>query len=164
MTMFRLFVSTFWLLSFVLFSTLAWAQDVPPILSPSADALGLLTSAGFAIAVVALLRKRWPSIDGWWVTAIYVGLTILGAVLAHFSDRIPVEVWTTIKAIAVIVTGQGGVTLWQQVAGKGSKTTNVKVVPSDPVVNTKPATADDLADAVLANLNCDTKPGEAPQG
>ncbi|MFA4972838.1 MAG: hypothetical protein WC683_09510 [bacterium] len=98
-------------------------------------ALETLGSAAFAATVVALLRKRWPALDGWYVTAIYAALAVAVALLTHYSAALPAEVWTVLQIAAGIVGTQGAITAAQQVAAKASVTNNtIAVTSSDPVI------------------------------
>jgi len=99
-----------------------------------------LASAGFAATLVALLRKRWPSLDGWYVTAVYAALAVAAALLTHYSALIPTEVWRVLQALAGIVATQGAITLTQQIASKGGTAKTIEVVVSDPTIVSKPLT------------------------
>ncbi len=95
--------------------------------------LETLGSAAFAATVVALLRKRWPAINGWYVTGIYAVLAVAVALLTHYSAAIPADVWTVLQIAAGIIGTQGAITGAQQIAAKASVTNNtISVVPSDP--------------------------------
>lgn len=93
------------------------------------DALSTLVSVPFAIAVTALLRKRWPQIDGAAVYAVVLFLTILGAVLGHYRAAIPAEVWTAAGPLIAAVLALGGVTTAQHVAGR------TKVLPTATAID-----------------------------
>jgi len=90
------------------------------------DALATLVSVPFAVAVTAILRKRWPQIDGWGVYAVVLVLTILGAVLGHYRAVIPSEVWTALGPFLAAILALGGVTTAQHVVS-----TNVRRYYSD---------------------------------
>lgn len=89
--------------------------------------LETLVSVPFAVAVTALLRKRWPQIDGWAVYVVVLALTILGAVLGHYRAAIPTEVWTAAGPLLAAVLALGGVTTAQHVAGRTKAPGNVAV-------------------------------------
>lgn len=77
--------------------------------------LSTLVSVPFAVAVTALLRKRWPQIDGAYVALVVLVLTVLGAVLAHYQASIPVEVWTAAGPLLAAVLALGGVQTAQHI-------------------------------------------------
>lgn len=89
------------------------------------EALSTLVSAPFAVAVTALLRKRWPAIDGAYVAVVVLVLTVLGAVLAHYQASIPVEVWTAAGPLLAAVLALGGDTWVSKIAQKSRLTTIV---------------------------------------
>ena len=80
-----------------------------------------LVSVPFAIAVTALLRKRWPAIDGWAVYVVVLVCTILGAVAAHYRAQIPPEVWTAAGPVLAAVLALGGVQTAAHVAAKAKE-------------------------------------------
>jgi len=84
------------------------------------DVVATLVSVPFAIAVTALLRKRWPSIDGAYVYAVVLVLTVIGAVLSYYRASIPVEVWTAAGPLLAAVLALGGVQAAQHVAESGA--------------------------------------------
>jgi disulfide bond formation protein DsbB len=84
------------------------------------DTLTTLASVPFAIAVTALLRKRWPQIDGAYVALVVLVLTVLGAVLGHYHASIPAEVWTAAGPLLAAILALGGVTTAQHVAKPSS--------------------------------------------
>lgn len=94
------------------------------------DAIATLVSVPFAVAVTALLRKRWPQIDGAAVYLVVFALTIIGAVLVHYRAQIPAEVWTAAGPLLAAVLALGGVTTAQHVASSAGVT--VEGVTYDP--------------------------------
>jgi len=84
------------------------------------DIIATLVSVPFAIAVTALLRKRWPSINGAYVYAVVLVLTIVAAVLSYYRAAIPVEVWTAAGPLLAAVLALGGVQAAQHVAESGA--------------------------------------------
>lgn len=82
------------------------------------DTLATIASVPFAIAVTALLRKKWPAIDGAWVYAVVLALAVVSALASHYRAVIPPEVWTAASPLLVAVMALGGVQTAQDVAGK----------------------------------------------
>ena len=79
------------------------------------DIIATLVSAPFAVAVTALLRKRWPQIDGAYVAVVVLALAVLGAVAAHYRALIPPEAWTALGPLLATVLALGGVQTAQHV-------------------------------------------------
>lgn len=79
------------------------------------DIIETLVSVPFAVALTALLRKKWPQIDGWYVHVVVVALSIIGAVLTYYRDVIPQVVWTALTPIMSAILALGGVTTAQHV-------------------------------------------------
>lgn len=84
------------------------------------DTLATLASVPFAIAVTALLRKRWPAIDGLYVPLVVVVLSGLAAVARQYAHAVPDAAWPAIGALLAAVISLGGVTAAQQVAAKST--------------------------------------------
>ncbi len=82
------------------------------------DTLATLASVPFAVAVTALMRKRWPAIDGAYVYLVVLALTALSAALAHYRAQIPAEVWAALGPLLAAVLALGGVQTAQDVARK----------------------------------------------
>lgn len=80
------------------------------------DTITTLASVPFAIAVTALIRKRWPVVDGAYVALVVLACTVASAVLAHYHAAIPVEVWTAAAPVVAAVLALGGVQTAQHVA------------------------------------------------
>lgn len=74
-----------------------------------------LVSVPFAVALTALLRKRWPSIDGLAVYVIVFVLSCIGAVLSHYHAYIPDYVWTALTPVMSAILSLGGVTAAQHI-------------------------------------------------
>jgi disulfide bond formation protein DsbB len=80
------------------------------------EAINTLVSVPFAIAITALLRKRFKQIDGAYVAIVVLALTVLGAVLSHYHEAIPSEVWTAAAPVLAAILALGGVTTAQHIA------------------------------------------------
>jgi putative Ca2+/H+ antiporter (TMEM165/GDT1 family) len=85
------------------------------------EVITTLASVPFAIAITALLRKRWPVIDGAYVALVVLALTVLGAVLSHYHAAIPPEVWTAAAPVLAAILALGGVTTAQHVVNPPSE-------------------------------------------
>jgi len=88
-----------------------------------------LVSVPFAVAVTALVRKRWPQVDGAYVALVVLVLTIAGAVLAHYRDAIPQEVWAAAGPLLAAVLALGGVQTAQHVASRGARNVTIVEAP-----------------------------------
>lgn len=111
--------------------------------------LETIVSVPFAVAVTALVRKRFPQVDGAYVAVVVLILTILGAVLAHYRAAIPPEVWTAAGPLLAAILALGGVQTAQHVAQGGAHRVTIvdgyapresPTVPDRPTV--PPATGD----------------------
>jgi hypothetical protein len=80
------------------------------------DIIATLASVPFAVAVTALIRKRWPVVDGAYVALVVLACTVASAVLAHYRAAIPAEVWTAAAPVLAAVLALGGVQTAQHVA------------------------------------------------
>jgi len=80
------------------------------------DIIDTLASVPFAVAVTALIRKRWPVVDGAYVALVVLACTVASAVLAHYRAAIPAEVWTAAAPVIAAVLALGGVQTAQHVA------------------------------------------------
>ena len=80
------------------------------------DVIATIASVPFAVAVTALIRKRWPVVDGAYVALVVLACTVASAVLAHYRDAIPAEVWTAAAPVIAAVLALGGVQTAQHVA------------------------------------------------
>ena len=80
------------------------------------DIIATLASVPFAIAVTALIRKRWPVVDGAYVALVVLACTVASAVLAYYRAAIPAEVWTAVAPVVAAVLALGGVQTAQHVA------------------------------------------------
>jgi len=89
------------------------------------DVLATLVSVPFAVAVTALVRKRWPQVDGWGVYAVVLLTTIVSAIATHYRASIPAEVWTALAPLLAAILALGGVQTAQTVIAKGASTTFV---------------------------------------
>jgi len=117
--------------------------------------IALIVSPVTASALVALLRRHIPKLDGpYLVPGVVVLLAVVGNVLPVLTGTI-----TTAAILNAIVAGiVGGLTasglvqIGQSAAGKASVTNNtISVVPSDPKLMNR------------ADLERDTKPGDPPK-
>ena len=72
------------------------------------EVITTLVSVPFAVALTAILRKHFPSIDGAYVYAIVLVLTVLGAVLGHYQASIPTEVWVAAGPLLAAILAIGG--------------------------------------------------------
>jgi hypothetical protein len=86
------------------------------------DALATICSAPFAVAVTALLRRRWPAIDGSAVYAVVLSTTVLSAIAAHYRALIPAEVWTALGPVLAAIMALGGVQAAQDIGGRDGAT------------------------------------------
>jgi len=112
------------------------------------EALEILGSLPFAIAVTALLRKRWPQIDGWFVPLVVALTSSVGAIAIFYRDRIPAEVWiavspilTTILAMGTVQTikhATGSASLPQLGMGTGEKSGDAFDASEAPTLNDRP--------------------------
>lgn len=80
--------------------------------------LATLASVPFAAAVTALLRKRWPSIDGGYVAIVVLALTALAGGLGYYAAQVPPVVWALLGPVLAAVLALGGVQTAQDVARK----------------------------------------------
>ena len=84
------------------------------------DLIATLGSIPFAIAVTALLRKRWPAIDGAYVAVVVLACTVAAGLLSYYRASIPTEVWLGLGPIVAAVMSLGGVQAAQSVASKST--------------------------------------------
>lgn len=87
--------------------------------------LETLVSVPFAVAITALLRKKWPWIDGAAVYVVVLVLAVIGAVLTYYRTAIPVEVWTAASPVLVAILALGGMQAASSVAAKASGTNSL---------------------------------------
>ena len=87
------------------------------------DIIETLVSVPFAVAVTALLRKKWPAIDGAYVYVVVLALSIVGAVLTRYHDAIPQYVWTAITPVMSAILSLGGVTAAQHIVSHKANST-----------------------------------------
>jgi hypothetical protein len=139
----RLLLSIITTIALLLVSTLAIAQDAPPVQVPfDATAIAqLIGSAGFAAATTALLRRAWPAIDGLYVWLVAGVLAVGSAVLARHAAQVPPIVSEIAGPIVALIGTVGAVQLAQSIAAKGgtSKTitvTDSTIIPPAPTTPT----------------------------
>lgn len=139
----RLLLSIITTIALLLVSTLALAQDAPPVQVPfDATAIAqLIGSAGFAAATTALLRRAWPAIDGLYVWLVAGVLAVGSAVLARHAAQVPPIVSEIAGPIVALIGTVGAVQLAQSIAAKGgtSKTitvTDSTIIPPAPTTPT----------------------------
>jgi hypothetical protein len=99
-------------------------------------------SAAFAVAVTSLLRRKWPTIDGWAVPVVVAVCTVASAVLAQYAAAIPPLVWTVLGPVVAAVLALGGVQTAQVVAAKGGTAKTISVVAGEPSIVIKPLEID----------------------
>lgn len=119
-------------IALLLVSTLAIAQDAPPVQVPF-DAASLATmigSAWFAAAATALLRKAWPKIDGIYVYCVTGVLLVASSVLARHAGQVPAIVSEIVGPLVALIGVVGTVQLAQQIAAKGGTTKTITVTDS----------------------------------
>ena len=68
-----------------------------------------MISMPFAVAVTALLRKKWPVIDGKYVFLVVAILAIVGSMLTRYSYAVPEDVWIVLSPLLTAVLAIGGV-------------------------------------------------------
>ena len=73
------------------------------------EVINTLVSMPFAVAVTALLRKRWPVIDGAYVYLVVAALAIIGSLLTRYSYAVPEDVWLVLSPLLTAVLAIGGV-------------------------------------------------------
>jgi len=92
----------------------------------STDVVAMVCSAPFAGAITALLRKRYPQIDGWWVVVVVALLSTVGAVLGYYRSAIPEAVWVAASPALLTLLTMGTAQGAAHVASKAvSKTIQV---------------------------------------
>lgn len=160
--MLRLTLSSLVLVTIILRSAIASAQDFPSVAVPF-DGIAvsqLLGSAIFAASCIAILRKAWPAIDGVWVYVVGSVPAIGAAVLARHAAEIQPWVWEIVGPITVLVTTFGGYQGLSRIAEKGGtrKTGNVTPLDSAPldVIPPPPKVP------TITELERDTKPSDPP--
>ena len=79
-----------------------------------------IVSVPFAVAITAILRKKWPSIDGAYVYLVVLLLTIIGAVLGHYQAHIPTEVWVAAGPLLATILSVGAMTAGQHLVNPPS--------------------------------------------
>jgi hypothetical protein len=79
------------------------------------EVLTTLVSMPFAVAVTALLRKRWPVIDGVYVYLVVAVLAIIGSLLTRYSYAVPEDVWIVLSPLLTAVLAVGGVQAAQHI-------------------------------------------------
>ena len=119
-------------------------------------ALTTLASIPFATAVCALIKRRWPAVTGGITPCVMLACTALAAVLGHYSAQIPAYAWEYAGPILAAVVAMG----LHQTATAAIDRANPAAPEPPPTIAARPATADELADAVLASL--DRTPPPAP--
>lgn len=73
------------------------------------EVISTIVSMPFAVAVTALLRKRWPVIDGAYVYLVVAILAIIGSLLTRYSYAVPEDVWIVLSPLLTAVLAIGGV-------------------------------------------------------
>jgi hypothetical protein len=81
-------------------------------------AIETLRSIPFAVAVTALIRKRWQQVDGAYVAVVVFVFAVLGAVLLHYRAFIPGEIWVALGPVLATILGMGTVQTLSHVASK----------------------------------------------
>jgi hypothetical protein len=124
----------------------ALAQEVvtPPVPFDGTSLAQLLGSGVFAIAVTALMRRAWPSIDGLWNWLVVGVLSIGSTVLLRHAASIPPIVWEIGGPLAALLFAVGWRENDAQVAKKAKSVTIVaprdpEVTVGDPVIKPAPA-------------------------
>jgi|GEM_PF-6473031 len=94
-----------------------------------------ITSAAFAVALTALIRRQWPQVTGWITPAVVLVLTIAGGLLGQYGAAIPPLVWIVVGPVVAAVLALGGVQVAQDTAKKGqtpAETNALDVIPPAP--------------------------------
>jgi hypothetical protein len=128
----RLLLSIITTIALLLVSTLAIAQDAPPVQVPfdATTIAQLIGSAGFAAATTALLRRAWPAIDGLYVWLVAGVLAVGSAVLARHAAQVPPIVSEIAGPIVALIGTVGAVQLAQSIAAKGGTSKTITVTDS----------------------------------
>jgi hypothetical protein len=80
------------------------------------EVINTIVSMPFAIAITAILRKRYPVIDGAYVYLVVACLSIIGSLLTRYSYAIPDDVWLVASPLLTAILAIGGVSVAQHVA------------------------------------------------
>jgi hypothetical protein len=102
----------------------------------------IIGSAGFAITLVALVRKYVPKLDSYAVLIAYAIVAGATYAIAHYSAQIPPAVLQALLVVATLIAGPGVVSLAQQIATKGASTRTLPIVvaSSDPSITLSDST------------------------
>jgi hypothetical protein len=102
-----------------------------------------IASIPFAMAIVALLKRQWPSVTGWLTPCVILLCTTAAAILGQYSERVPPIVWIIAGPIVAAISALGLHEAAKGVASNVSTTTNtIQVVPpADPLIRDTQPTA-----------------------